>query len=109
MMGLFTFTGQILGWLPPLIVTTMNENGVGLRFGMLVVTGFCVLAVIMTLPMGNYQDAVKRVATDSEAKLHAVIAQTKASKLQKLSTNGNTPPHDVSKQSELSDGAVDSA
>lgn len=77
MMGLLSCTGQILGWLPPLVVTAMNENGVELRFGMLVITGFCMLSVICTLFMGNYQDAVNLVAADSEPKLNAVIALTK--------------------------------
>ena len=77
MMGLLSFTGDILGWLPPLIVTAMNQNGVELRFGMLVITGFCMLSVLCTLLMGNYQDAVNLVATDSEAKLNEIIALTK--------------------------------
>ena len=77
MMGLLSFTGQILGWLPPLVVTAMNENGVELRFGMLVITGFSILSLLCTLLMGNYQDAVNLVATDSESKLNAVIALTK--------------------------------
>jgi len=58
--------------------------------------------------MGNYQDAVKRVATDSEAKLHAVIEQTKASsQVHKMSANSSPPPHDT--QSEPSDGVDASA
>lgn len=77
MMGLFTFTGLIVGWLPPLISTIMNENGVDLRFGLLVIVGFCLLAVLCTLPMGIYKDATETVARDSEGKYDAVLAATK--------------------------------
>jgi Vacuole effluxer Atg22 like len=78
MMGLFTFTGQILGWLPPLIVTILNENGVELRYGLLVIVFFCMFAVVCTLPMGSYKDAAERVALDSEEKYQSVLAATKA-------------------------------
>lgn len=80
MMGLFTFSGQILGWLPPLLVTIMNENGIDLRYGMLVVLGFCMLAVVCMLPMGDYMEATKRVANDSDEKYQSVLAATKATR-----------------------------
>jgi len=102
MMGLFTFVGQILGWIPPLIVTFMNESGVELRYGILVVTGFCFLAFICTLPMGDYEDAVARVTADSEEKLESVILKTKAGVPEKNQTH-------VDSQSEPSDGGEQSA
>lgn len=73
MMGLFFFMGQILGWLPPLIFTIMNEKGVNMRWGLGVVSFFCVFAVLMTLPMGNYQEAVEFAKRDSEAKFNEVF------------------------------------
>lgn len=72
MMGLFTFTGQILGWLPPFVVTLMNENDVDIKWSTFVVLGFCIFAVVLTLPMGNYQKACEVVARDSEAKLKSI-------------------------------------
>ena len=78
-MGLFAFMGQILGWLPPLIVTILNENGVGLRYGLGVVAGFYMLALCFTLFMGDYKTAVEQVAADSREKLAEVIAATEAS------------------------------
>lgn len=75
-MGLFVFTGQILGWLPSLIVTIMNENDVDIRWSLPVVGIFCGAAVIMTLPMGSYDDAVALVARDSEEKLKEVVDAT---------------------------------
>lgn len=77
MMGLFTFMGQIFGWLPPLIVTIMNENGVELRYGILVITGFCVFAFFCTLPMGSYKAAIAQVAVDSADKLLLVCEAAK--------------------------------
>lgn len=73
MMGLFTFVGQIMGWLPPLIVTLMNENDVHLRYSLLVVNFFFLFAVLLTLPMGDYQAACDVVALDSAEKLEAVV------------------------------------
>jgi MFS transporter, UMF1 family len=73
MMGLFTFMGQIIGWLPPLIVTIMNEKGMNLKWSLAVPCLFCMFAVLNTLPMGNYQEATELVARDSTDKLKAVL------------------------------------
>jgi hypothetical protein len=75
-MGLFVFAGQLLGWLPALLFTIMNENNVDIRWGMGLVSAFCMAAVVCTLPMGNYNEAVALVAKDSEEKLASVIAAT---------------------------------
>jgi MFS-type transporter involved in bile tolerance (Atg22 family) len=72
MMGLFVFAGQILGWLPPLTVTLMNEHDVDLKWSLMVVCAFCIFAVLMTLPMGSYEDAKEMVARDSAEKLRQV-------------------------------------
>ena len=75
-MGLFVFTGQILGWLPSLIFTIMNENNVSIRWGLPLVGFFCFTAVILTLPMGNYEEAKRLVANDSKEKLKEVVDAT---------------------------------
>jgi MFS-type transporter involved in bile tolerance (Atg22 family) len=77
MMGLFTFVGQILGWLPPLIFTIMNEKEIDQRWGLGLVPMFCTLALLCTVPMGSYEDAIERVSKDSEAKLEEVIEATR--------------------------------
>ena len=76
MMGLFVFVGQILGWLPSLLFTIINEKGIELQYGLGLVGGFCVLAVVCTLPMGSYEDACLQAAQASENKLHAVVEAT---------------------------------
>ena len=76
MMGLFVFVGQILGWLPSLLFTIMNEKGVPLQYGLTLVGGFCVAAVVFTLPMGNYDEACRQASVASEQKLTAVVHAT---------------------------------
>jgi MFS transporter, UMF1 family len=80
MMGLFIFTGQIIGWLPALLFTIMNENGVSTRWGMGLIPFFCTFAVICTLPMGNYNDAVTWAVRESKDKFGEVIAAAGSSK-----------------------------
>jgi hypothetical protein len=72
-MGCFFFIGQVLGWLPPLIFTIMNENGVNMRWGFGVISFFCAFAVLCTLPMGSYRHATELVARESEAKFQSVL------------------------------------
>lgn len=72
LMGLFTFLGQILGWLPPLLVTIMHERGITLRFSLLLEAGFCFLAVVCTMPMGDYKKATAFAAARSQEKLNEV-------------------------------------
>jgi MFS family permease len=73
-MGCFFFIGQVLGWLPPLLFTVMNEHGVNMRWGFGVISFFCAFAVLCTLPMGSYRHATELVARESEAKFQSVLA-----------------------------------
>ena len=75
-MGLFVFTGQILGWLPSLIFTIMNENGYSIRWGLALVGFFCFVAVLLTFPMGSYEEAKRLVAEDSLEKLKTLVEAT---------------------------------
>jgi MFS transporter, UMF1 family len=76
MMGIISFYNQILQWLPPLLVTLLNENSIPLQYGLLVVSGFVLLAILFTLPMGSYIDASYIAAHDSSAKLQEVLLAT---------------------------------
>lgn len=69
MMGLISFFGQILGWLPALLFTIMNENGVDMRWGMSIVTYFLLTSCALTFLCGSYEDAVALVAHTSDAYL----------------------------------------
>jgi len=77
MMGLFVFTGQVLGWLPPLIFTIMNQNGVDMRWSLSIVSYFCLLAIICTFNMGSFKAASDQVMSDSLAKLEEVVEATR--------------------------------
>lgn len=76
MMGLFVFAGQVIGWLPPLLFTIMNEKDVPVRYGVGLVSIFTFVAVIFTLPMGNYDRAVQLAFSDSEDKLKEVVSKS---------------------------------
>ena len=69
MMGLISFFGQILGWLPALIFTIMNENGVDMRWGMSIVSYFLLTSCALTFLCGPYEDAVELVAHTSDVYL----------------------------------------
>jgi MFS-type transporter involved in bile tolerance (Atg22 family) len=69
MMGLISFFGQILGWLPALIFTVMNERGVDMRWGMSIVSYFLLTSCLITCLCGTYEDAVQFVAHTSESYL----------------------------------------
>lgn len=66
LMGLFVFCGYILGWLPPLIFTIVNERGVDMRWGLSVNAFFSTFAFLCTLLMGKYPAAVALVAHADE-------------------------------------------
>jgi UMF1 family MFS transporter len=100
MMGLFTFMGQILGWLPPLLFTILNENGIDQRWGLALIPMFCSLALLCTLPMGSYQDAIDLVARDSEAKLEEVIEKTRHCQVLPQSTKDTMRETEVSAEVE---------
>lgn len=76
MMGFFAFVGQILGWLLPLAFTILNENDIDIRWGFSLITFFCCFAVVCTLPMGNYEMAVKFAARESEEQRIRVLEAT---------------------------------
>jgi len=73
MMGLFFFVGQILGWLPTLIFTIMNERGVNMKWGISIIAFFSFFSVLCTFFMGSYQEATELVARDSADKLKLVL------------------------------------
>lgn len=65
LMGVYLFAGQVLTWLPPLIFTVINEQGIDERVGVGTLSIYFVLGIVALLCMGNYQKAVE-VAGRSE-------------------------------------------
>jgi MFS family permease len=68
-MGLISFFAQILGWLPALIFTVMNERGVDMRWSMSIVSYFLLTSCLFTFLCGSYDDAVELVAHTSKSYL----------------------------------------
>ena len=65
-MGLISFFGQIVGWLPVFVFTAMNEAGVSMRWGLSIVSFFLVTSCFFTLFCGKFEDAVALVAHTSD-------------------------------------------
>jgi MFS-type transporter involved in bile tolerance (Atg22 family) len=62
-MGLYLFSTIVLTWLPPLVFTILNENGVTMQVGLATVNAWFVLSAGAYLLMGRYRAAVEAIAT----------------------------------------------
>ncbi len=60
-MGLISFFGQIVGWLPVFVFTALNEAGVNMRWGLSTLSFFLLTSFLCTLGCGSYEDAIKSV------------------------------------------------
>ncbi|KAL3794640.1 hypothetical protein HJC23_010068 [Cyclotella cryptica] len=65
-MGLVSFFGQILGWLPSFFFTIMNEKGVNMRWGVCMVSFFLLASCLCTLMCGSFEAATEKVAHTSD-------------------------------------------
>lgn len=72
LMGIYIFAGQILGWMPPLIFTGLNEAGISMKFGLIADACFFIAALaVMSIFIGvrGFDNAVvlaKATATRRE-------------------------------------------
>jgi MFS-type transporter involved in bile tolerance (Atg22 family) len=69
-MGLVSFFGQILGWLPSFFFTLMNEKGVDMRWGLSLIAWFLLMSFCCTLMCGSFETATAAVAHTSDAYLN---------------------------------------
>merc|ERR1712176_205026 len=58
-MGIFLWATFILGWLPPLVFTVMNESIVPMRLAFATLCLYWFAAFLFYCLVGNYQDAVE--------------------------------------------------
>lgn len=86
-MGLISFFGQIVGWLPVFVFTAMNENGVSMRWGLASVSFFLVTSCFFTFFCGSFDDAVAKVAHTSD---EYVTEYSRRSNLEKEGREGDT-------------------
>ena len=63
LMGLFAFSNQILGWLPTIIFSALNEANVEMKWGVMVIGFSFIISFLFTLLIGNYENAVKDIAS----------------------------------------------
>ena len=64
MAGLYVFASQVLVWLPPLLFTVMNENGVNIRIGIGSFGVYFLLSFIVLLFMGDYDSILASTAVN---------------------------------------------
>lgn len=96
-MGFFSFCAQILGWLPALLFSIMNENGVDMRWGMGLISFFLLLAIFFTIFIGSYDDAVAQVAREEEL---AEMAETTGDQFHDENSSGGKGDDAVEKAPE---------
>ena len=65
-MGVFIFAGEIIGWLPSVVFTLMNQQQVDMRWSFSILAFFTAFSFLCTLPMGSYDGAVQQVAKEPE-------------------------------------------
>lgn len=56
--GLYVFAGHISMWVPPLLFTMMNENGIDIRIGLASFGGYFVISLFSLVVMGSYDSIV---------------------------------------------------
>lgn len=79
-MGLISFFGQIVGWLPVFVFTAMNEAGVSMRWGISTISWFLAASFLCTLGCGSYEEAVRSVEHTSERYLEEFSLRSRGNK-----------------------------
>ncbi len=70
-MGLYLCACQILGWLPPLVFTAMNEGGLSMRLGLASLNIYFLGSLIVYFLVGDYQLAVERAKLTSGGRIQS--------------------------------------
>mmetsp|Transcript_16874 Transcript_16874/g.36603 ORF Transcript_16874/g.36603 Transcript_16874/m.36603 type:complete len:545 (-) Transcript_16874:1662-3296(-) len=96
-MGLIAFFGQILGFLPAMIFTALNEAGVDMRWGVGSVSFFLLTSCLCTFMCGDFNEAVAKVAQSSDDYLES------------YSRKSRVEASFVDEDGEVEDGAQDAA
>uniref|UniRef100_A0A7S1V463 Major facilitator superfamily (MFS) profile domain-containing protein n=1 Tax=Grammatophora oceanica TaxID=210454 RepID=A0A7S1V463_9STRA len=68
-MGIFTFFGNILSWLPPLLFTILNERNVSMQWGLSLIPFFLFASFACTLCMGSFKQAVAQISDEPKEDL----------------------------------------
>ncbi|KAI2499021.1 Vacuole effluxer Atg22-like protein [Fragilaria crotonensis] len=74
-MGIYNFAQSIIGWLPPLVFTIMNERGVEMNFGLASLNVFFFLSLIFLLFMGSIPSKEKAATVFHPNDVEAVLPE----------------------------------
>ncbi|KAL3779005.1 hypothetical protein ACHAW5_009996 [Stephanodiscus triporus] len=89
-MGLMSFFGQIVGWLPVFVFTAMNEAGLSMRWGVSTISWFLIASFLCTLGCGSYEEAVRSVEHTSEKYLNEFSLRSRGNKGESSPEGGPT-------------------
>ena len=67
MMGLFTFVGQVIVWLPPLFFGVLNEAGWSMKWGLVLDAAFFAAALVVCKCSVRFEEAVEKKRENGEA------------------------------------------
>mmetsp|Transcript_23871 Transcript_23871/g.36100 ORF Transcript_23871/g.36100 Transcript_23871/m.36100 type:complete len:510 (+) Transcript_23871:140-1669(+) len=70
--GFFVYSTQIIGWLPPLCFSLMVEHGLNQKWGVLVISGFLLVAIGVCMLQAPWPELVKEKDCDALIKGEAV-------------------------------------
>ena len=73
-MGIFTFVTQVVGWLPALIFSIMNEKGVNMQWSVSVLAWFLFVSILLLFGVGDYDAAVEQVKEVGEQEMEEMAA-----------------------------------
>jgi MFS-type transporter involved in bile tolerance (Atg22 family) len=57
LMSIYLFSGEVIGWLPPLLFTILNEAGLPQQYGVGCLMIFWLLSIVALICFGSYDDA----------------------------------------------------
>lgn len=78
--GLYVFAGHISMWIPPLLFTMMNENGIDIQIAIASFGGYFVIALFSLFMMGNYDSiALATIIHEKERFLSVIQSNMKRS------------------------------
>lgn len=66
MAGIFSFCTVIIAWIPPMIFTAMNEGGIHMRFGLLHLVFYFVVATAFLSAMPSWEETLEEAHAQSD-------------------------------------------
>ena len=64
-MGIYIFSGSVMAWLPPFVISFLNEIGASMAIGLASLNVFFAGGFLLLMRIGNYEEAVALSQNDS--------------------------------------------